>query len=82
MAARKIQGRQVPTESIQLQTPVKNGNTSAQPHIDETGSMRGATREVDEYPSGIKFWFITMTLAALLVLGGLDSNILATAVPR
>lgn len=67
MAARKIPGRQVPTESIQMQTPAQNHNTPAPADVDETGSVRDVNREADEYPSGIKFWFITITLGALLV---------------
>ena len=33
------------------------------------------------YPTGVKFWLIILTSAAVLVLGGLDTNIVATAVP-
>lgn len=35
-----------------------------------------------EYPTGLKFWLIILTMAALIILGGLDTNIVATAVPR
>lgn len=34
-----------------------------------------------KYPSGNKFWFTIMALCVILVLGGLDANIVATAVP-
>ncbi|CAI7670061.1 unnamed protein product [Penicillium pancosmium] len=33
------------------------------------------------YPKGSKFWFTILTLCAVLILGGLDANIVATAVP-
>jgi hypothetical protein len=41
-----------------------------------------STDEAKEYPTGLKFWLIILTLVALLVIGGLDTNIVATAVPR
>jgi hypothetical protein len=47
----------------------------------ETHSVRG-TEETKEYPTGLKFWLIVLTMTALLILGGLDTNIVATAVPR
>ncbi|KAK2875386.1 hypothetical protein FQN49_001635 [Arthroderma sp. PD_2] len=37
--------------------------------------------ESQEYPTGLKFWLIVLTLSALIILGGLDTNIVATAVP-
>lgn len=33
------------------------------------------------YPKGSKFWFTILTLCIVLILGGLDANIVATAVP-
>jgi hypothetical protein len=48
-------------------------------HIDpETHSAE----EAEEYPTGLKFWLIILTISALVALGGLDTNIVATAVPR
>ncbi|ETS78422.1 hypothetical protein PFICI_10484 [Pestalotiopsis fici W106-1] len=35
----------------------------------------------EDYPTGLKFWLIILDLGALLVLGGLDNNIVATTVP-
>ncbi|KAL4785308.1 major facilitator superfamily domain-containing protein [Aspergillus varians] len=32
-------------------------------------------------PTGTKFWFTIITLCVILILGGLDANIVATAVP-
>lgn len=34
-----------------------------------------------EYPEGAHFWLIFASLAIVLILGGLDTNIVATAVP-
>ncbi|KAI0157230.1 efflux pump antibiotic resistance protein [Xylariaceae sp. FL1272] len=34
-----------------------------------------------EYPSGIELWLIIVTVGAVLVLGSIDQNIVATAVP-
>jgi hypothetical protein len=42
----------------------------------------GSAEETQDYPTGIKFWLITIILGALLILGALDINIVATAVPR
>ncbi|KAJ6444718.1 DNA ligase (Polydeoxyribonucleotide synthase) [Purpureocillium lavendulum] len=33
------------------------------------------------YPTGSKFWFTVLSLCVILILGGLDANIVATAVP-
>lgn len=33
------------------------------------------------YPTGSKFWFTIIALCMVLILGGLDANIVATAVP-
>ncbi|KAK6814474.1 hypothetical protein RU639_009558 [Aspergillus parasiticus] len=33
------------------------------------------------YPTGTKFWFTIIALCVILILGGLDANIVATAVP-
>lgn len=34
-----------------------------------------------KYPTGSKFWFTVIALCVILILGGLDANIVATAVP-
>lgn len=49
------------------------------PEIELEGSSEP---EIHEYPTGLKLWLIILTMAALLILGGLDTNIVATAVPR
>jgi hypothetical protein len=50
--------------------------------IDSTEAQSGPTENAHDYPTGIRFWLIILTLGALLILGGLDTNIVATAVPR
>ena len=35
----------------------------------------------NEYPTGAKFWFIALSIALLLLVGGMDASIIATAVP-
>ena len=44
------------------------------------GTSTNALDEI-EYPTNTKFWLIILTVAAVLVLGSLDINIVATAVP-
>ncbi|RJE21313.1 Major Facilitator Superfamily [Aspergillus sclerotialis] len=46
----------------------------------ETSSAQ-ENRDHIEYLSGLKFWLIIVTMTALIVLGGLDTNIVATAMP-
>lgn len=40
------------------------------------------TEENKEYPTGLKFWLVMLILTASLIMGGLDTNIIGTAVPR
>ncbi|KAE8370725.1 major facilitator superfamily transporter [Aspergillus caelatus] len=64
----------VPDNAVQMQS-----NFTREDHIDsETCSVE----EAQQYPTGWKFWLIILTMSALVVLGGLDTNIVATAVPR
>jgi hypothetical protein len=56
-----------------------NSDLTGEDHIDpETRSAE----EAQEYPTGLKFWLIILTVSALVALGGLDTNIVATVVPR
>ncbi|KAL7966972.1 efflux pump antibiotic resistance protein [Trichoderma sp. SZMC 28014] len=61
------------------------GTAAAAPSITlESISSRprsSQTSEQQEYPVGAKFWFTVLSLVILLILGGLDGNIVATAVP-
>jgi hypothetical protein len=85
-------------DAIQLRKLGKDGSASennmASPHMNENvlpgapettdgvESRSGTAEETHDYPTGIEFWFITIILGALLILGALDTNIVATAVPR
>ena len=40
-----------------------------------------ASEAENEYPTGAKFWFIALSMALLLLVGGMDALIIATAVP-
>jgi hypothetical protein len=66
-------------------TTMQNNTTGDGVHAElaeAESSEAGPAEEVHEYPTGLKFWLVILTLGALLVLGGLDTNIVATAVPR
>lgn len=85
-------------DAIQLRKLGKDGsageNNMASPHMNQNvlpdapeniegaESRSGTAEETHDYPKGIEFWFITIILGALLILGALDTNIVATAVPR
>ncbi|KAE8422257.1 major facilitator superfamily transporter [Aspergillus pseudocaelatus] len=74
----------VPDDAVQMRRPgttntvVEESNFTREDHIDsETCSVE----EAQPYPTGWKFLLIILTMSALVVLGGLDTNIVATAVP-
>ncbi|KAJ5995165.1 Major facilitator superfamily domain general substrate transporter [Penicillium waksmanii] len=59
---------------------------SRQPQTTSTRSTASLNIEstpdiTTSYPKGSKFWFTILTLCVVLILGGLDANIVATAVP-
>lgn len=60
----------------------KQGILSEVDNMQGLDPRSGSADEAHDYPTGLKFWLIIITLGALLVLGGLDTNIVATAVPR
>ncbi|KAF2162438.1 hypothetical protein M409DRAFT_69055 [Zasmidium cellare ATCC 36951] len=43
--------------------------------------VEGSAQVEPEYPTGFKLWGTIATLGIILILGGLDANIVATAVP-
>lgn len=72
---------------VEYDTTVQGNQPGESSHVDSTREEDIQTEapldeEAKEYPTGLKFWLITLTLIAVLVLGGLDTNIVATAVPR
>ncbi|GKU06151.1 unnamed protein product [Fusarium langsethiae] len=48
---------------------------------DETEPTQNITEPEIEYPEGIKLWLIMISITAVLILGSVDMNIVATAVP-
>ncbi|KAJ5107240.1 Major facilitator superfamily domain general substrate transporter [Penicillium angulare] len=44
-------------------------------------NVESVTNPEPNYPTGTKFWLIVLALCVILILGGLDANIVATAVP-
>lgn len=63
-----------------LDTPNPSGQP---PTLQQIDILEPAEHSQDEirYPSGFKFWSIVISLSLVLILAGLDGNILATAVP-
>lgn len=56
------------------------GASQVQPLELEESAEQSNEAEPD-YPTGAHFWVIFASLAIVLILGGLDTNIVATAVP-
>ncbi|KAJ4251525.1 hypothetical protein NW762_011513 [Fusarium torreyae] len=49
---------------------------------EETFDMANTPEEAErEYPAGLKFWLIMLSVGAVLILSSIDMNIVATAVP-
>lgn len=79
-------GNSVEVENNKANDGIKAGEGhDPSPHEENTRDSEThsvGTEETKEYPTGLKFWLIVLTMTALLILGGLDTNIVATAVPR
>lgn len=58
------------------QPPTTSERPTASLNIESTPDIA-----TPNYPKGSKFWFTILTLCVVLILGGLDANIVATAVP-
>jgi hypothetical protein len=71
-----------PSTNYEGSTTIQDSKTGNGSHAEAGSSEAGPAEEAHEYPTGLKFWLVILTLGALLVLGGLDTNIVATAVPR
>ncbi|KAK3670712.1 hypothetical protein LTR78_009404 [Recurvomyces mirabilis] len=56
------------------------GSTTIEP-FDWVEDPALASEAENQYPTGAKFWFITLSVALLLLVGGMDASIIATAVP-
>ncbi|KAA8647057.1 uncharacterized protein ATNIH1004_005740 [Aspergillus tanneri] len=55
--------------------------TAASARTIEPLNVESTTETEPNYPTGTKFWFTIIALCVILILGGLDANIVATAVP-
>ncbi|QKX63123.1 uncharacterized protein TRUGW13939_10291 [Talaromyces rugulosus] len=55
--------------------------TAASARIIEPLDIENNPDTEPKYPTGGKFWFTVIALCLILILGGLDANIVATAVP-
>ena len=60
-------------------------STESQPVIQQSFEVAEPAAEGQDadtvYPTGVKFWSIVLSLPLVLILVGMDANILATAVP-
>jgi hypothetical protein len=77
----------VPEDAVQMRRLGRNGTVVEQNNLNLTGEDHigpdtRSAEEAQEYPTGLKFWLIILIISALVALGGLDTNIVATAVPR
>ncbi|CRL24114.1 unnamed protein product [Penicillium camemberti] len=72
-----------PGNDIQLRGLGKNGVASmAVKKMMASRREKGTIEDIKEYPTGLKFWLIILTMTALLILGELDTSIVATALLR
>ncbi|KAE8385883.1 major facilitator superfamily domain-containing protein [Aspergillus alliaceus] len=67
------------TTTEQQQNPPPGTATSGR--ISESLNVESNEEGELNYPTGTKFWFTIIALCMILILGGLDANIVATAVP-
>lgn len=65
----------------QQQQPNQPLPTAASTRIAEPLNIESTTNIEASYLTGTKFWFTIIALCVVLILGGLDANIVATAVP-
>lgn len=75
-----VQMRRLGASEAATQEDSSDSTTGNQEDLET--SLAQENQDNREYPTGLKFWLIIVTMTALIVLGGLDTNIVATAVPR
>ncbi|KNG88130.1 efflux pump antibiotic resistance protein [Aspergillus nomiae NRRL 13137] len=64
-----------------MQQNEQPGSATSAPTV-ETLTVESIPPDTEpNYPTGTKFWFTIIALCVILILGGLDANIVATAVP-
>lgn len=66
--------------SVQSQQDQPSYRATSNP-ITEPFHVQPAPSTEPEYPTGSKFWCTVLALCVVMILGGLDANIVATAVP-
>ncbi|KAI6849896.1 hypothetical protein KC332_g15094 [Hortaea werneckii] len=70
-----LDSKQLPAQTQQAPT------TATDPPIEHLSIFEPALDTNPVYPTGAKFWFAAMALFMVLINGGLDANIVATALP-
>lgn len=68
----------LPSLQNQLQQPP---HTTTSERMTEALHIQPAPSTEPKYPTGTKFWCTVLALCVVMILGGLDANIVATAVP-
>ncbi|KAE8404930.1 major facilitator superfamily domain-containing protein [Aspergillus pseudonomiae] len=64
-----------------MQQNEQPGSATSAPTVETLTVESIPTDTEPNYPTGTKFWFTIISLCVILILGGLDANIVATAVP-
>ncbi|KAJ5825826.1 Major facilitator superfamily domain general substrate transporter [Penicillium riverlandense] len=65
----------------QQQQQIQSPSTAASARTIEPLNIESTPDTEPNYPTGTKFWFTIIAICMILILGGLDANIVATAVP-
>ncbi|KAH8690696.1 putative efflux pump antibiotic resistance protein [Talaromyces proteolyticus] len=93
MVTTPIKVARSPEHEASVISPDLQQRQSQQQQEDETPTTTASARIVEplnvespqdtepNYPTGSKFWFTIIALCVVVILGGLDANIVATAVP-
>ena len=71
----------LPDSQLQQQQPNQPLPVEASARTIEPLNVDSSSGIELNYPTGTKFWFTIIALCVVLILGGLDANIVATAVP-
>jgi MFS family permease len=71
----------LPDLQQQQQQQNQSPSTAASARTIEPLNIESTPDIEPNYPTGTKFWFTIIALCVILILGGLDANIVATAVP-
>lgn len=72
------------SDSVPIENTLRKGSSSTLPDIQPLEVEESAEQAIEaepDYPKGAHFWLIFVSLGLVLILGGMDTNIVATAVP-